>query len=1157
MTKTTIFKALACAALISLSASAGAVGSVRIAAHRGFWDCDAAKRTENSIGSLKAAQDNGFWGSEFDIHLTSDNEIVVHHDASIQGQSIHRNTYEFLKQYKLADGTSMPTLDEYLTQGEKFPETVLVIEFKKHSDINQENTLVDLTLKKLKEHGLYDPSRVMFISFSMNMCERIAKLAPEFTNQYLNGDIAPSVLHEKGINGIDYHYNEIYKHPEWVTEAHDLGMSVNVWTVNKEQDIRAMIGFGVDCITTNDPLLVRRLLGMEELRNNPPATEDPLADPKAVVVAGNARFTMLGDRLVRMEWAEDGKFEDRATLGIVNRKMPVPQYTVKKSGRKVTIRTSALTLTYTGEGKFDENNLSVTFTMADPSAKKGVRTVTWHPGMDDSGNLLGTTRTLDRNDGTTDRNIFDRGVASRDGWAIIDESDRHVFVPVESDWKNWVGTREPGERQDLYMFAYGHDYKAAVSDFVKIGGKIPLPPKYTLGYWWCRYWQYSDFEFVGLGKQMRSLSIPIDVMVLDMDWHETWTLTTKKDSPKDEFGQRVGWTGYTWQKKLFPNPSNCLQDLHNLGLKTTLNLHPASGIQPYEEPYDRFVKDYLSRTSDYDGPKGYIKEDGSKAPVPFRIDDQAWADAYFNSVIRPFERQGVDFWWLDWQQWKLSKYVPNLSNTFWLNYTFFNDMVRQSESEGIYARRPVIYHRWGGIGSHRYQIGFSGDTYATWKVLGYLPWFTATSSNVGYGYWGHDIGGHMQPKGVKSTDPELYTRWIQGGVFTPIFKTHSTKDRTMEKRFWVFPEHFDAMRDAIRLRYDLSPYIYNAARQTYDTGISMCRPMYYEYPENNEAYDYTEEFMFGDDILATVVCQPADSITSLASRTMWFPAGNDWYDVATGSMIKGGQVKTLRYTVNENPYYVKAGAIIPMAGPEITSLQEKSNILKVFVAPGDGESRASVYEDDGATQAYKTEYATTELSKVSDASFTRVTVAPRKGTYSGIDPNRQLQFAIAGVFAPESVTVNGIEIPYSRFAENDYRTGCTVPEWSYDGTNLTVMVYLPEKPAAEEVVVECRYNEYAQTHRELLSGKKGLMHRMMDLTPEVKIVFAQYVDSYMMLPDSFLALAQCSSFIREDPKNAGKYLEEINPENLIDDLSKYESIPDDFISKLKALTTLE
>ena len=248
----------------------------------------------------------------------------------------------------------------------------------------------------------------------------------------------------------------------------------------------------------------------------------------------------------------------------------------------------------------------------------------------------------------------------------------------------------------------------------------PLPPKYSLGYWWCRFWQYSDFEFVDLGKQIRSFGIPIDVMVLDMDWHETWSLR-RSNPPKDEFGQRIGWTGYTWNATLFPNPANHLQDLHDLGLKTTLNLHPASGIQPYEEPYDRFVKDYLSRTSDYDGPKGYIKEDGTKAPVPFRIDQEAWADAYFNSVIRPFERQGVDFWWLDWQQWRLSKYTEGLSNTFWLNYTFFNDIVRQSAHEGAYARRPMIYHRWGGIGSHRYQIGFSGDTQASWKVLSCLP----------------------------------------------------------------------------------------------------------------------------------------------------------------------------------------------------------------------------------------------------------------------------------------------------------------------------------------------------------------------------------------------------------------------------------------------------
>ncbi len=149
------------------------------------------------------------------------------------------------------------------------------------------------------------------------------------------------------------------------------------------------------------------------------AGDDPVADSKAVVVSGNARFTVLESRLVRMEWAADGKFEDRATLGVVNRKLPVPAYTVKKSGKKLTIRTSDLTLTYSGNDKFDENNLNVTFRMVDPAARKGFRTVTWHPGMDDSGNLLGTTRTLDGCDGAKTKEPYDKGVASRDGWAII------------------------------------------------------------------------------------------------------------------------------------------------------------------------------------------------------------------------------------------------------------------------------------------------------------------------------------------------------------------------------------------------------------------------------------------------------------------------------------------------------------------------------------------------------------------------------------------------------------------------------------------------------------------------------------------------------------------------------------------------------------------
>ena len=883
------------------------------------------------------------------------------------------------------------------------------------------------------------------------------------------------------------------------------------------------------------------------------AQYDPVASPGACVVYGNARFTVLTPRLIRMEWSADARFEDRATLGIVNRKLEVPEFDVRKSAGSVTVQTEYLTLKYRGNGKFSGDNLSITFR----TGRDGKEKVKWYPGADASGNLLGTARTLDRCDGETVIDPYDPGIISKDGWAVIDESGRHVFVPVDSDWKNWVESRDSTDRQDLYFFGYGHDYKAALGDFTKISGKIPLPPKYTFGYWWCRYWQYSDFELIDLARHFKDFNIPIDVMIIDMDWHETWSELKAATPPRtpggrpglDEFGETIGWTGYTWKKEFFPNPGNFLEELHRMDIKTSLNLHFCNGIQPYEEPYDRFVKDYLSRTSDYDGPEGYLREDGSKVPVPFRIDQIEWTDAYFNSVIRPLENMGVDFWWLDWQQWKDSHYTPGLSNTFWLNYAFFHDKIRQTESQGVYAPRPMIYHRWGGIGSHRYQVGFSGDTFATWKVLGYLPYFTATASNVCYGYWGHDIGGHQQPSGVHSTDPERYTRWLQSGVFTPIYKTHSTKDMSMEKRFWVFPDHFDAMRAAIRLRYDLTPYIYTAARQAYDTGISICRPLYYDWPEDDEAYVRTQEFMFGDDILATTVCEPADSVTGLAKRTMWFPEGSDWYDVSTGIMYKGGTEHELLYTINENPYFVKAGAVIPMAGAGISNLQGQDPELRLLVVPGTGESSTEVYEDDGSTQAYGTEYAFTRITRKSDAGSLELTVLPKEGFFKGMLDERKVSIMLDGFRVPEKVFVNGEEVPYSRFAEFDSEDGRTV--WGYDGDDLTATIYTATAPADETLTVKCLFDGSSELYQ---SGAKGLIRRMMALTPETKLMVEQYVMHGMQLPVEFLGIAQCGSYITEDPGKADEMLRNMDVRAMESKFGSYDRLPDTFKEKLAAQT---
>lgn len=871
------------------------------------------------------------------------------------------------------------------------------------------------------------------------------------------------------------------------------------------------------------------------------AQNDPVANPKAMVQSGHARFTVLTDRLVRMEWAEDGQFEDRASLAIVNRNLPVPEFKTSKSGGRLTIRTRALTLTYTGDGKFCEDNLKVTFKMATGGK---TRKVVWYPGADDSANLMGTLRTLDGCEGfsrpTGKSDEYEKGVVSRDGWAVVDESTREVFQIDDSRWGEWVAKRPEGDRQDLYIFAYGHDYKAAVRDYTLIAGQIPLPPKYVFGYWWSRYWQYSDFEFINLAKEIRSHGIPIDVMVVDMDWHDTFTLNRDgKKWMRDEFGERVGWTGYTWQKHLFPDPKKFLSDLHALNLKTSLNLHPASGIQPYEECYERFVADYTSRTSDYDGPKGYVYAEGDstiflrskpkyrqhtthhagdKCPVPFRISQKEWADAYFGSVIHPLQEQGVDFWWLDWQQWKTSEYVPGLSITFWLNRCFFDDR----KSDDIRADRPLIYHRWGGMGSHRYQIGFSGDAFDTWDVLAFLPYFTSTSSNVGYGYWGHDIGGHQYHRGDNPYKPETYTRWLQYGVFTPIFKTHCTKSALIERRVWTYaPEYSNPMREAIRLRYSLSPYIYTAARQAFDTGISICRPMYYDWPEDDRAYDMKEQYMFGDDILASVICSPVADSTGLAQRSVWLPGGQDWYDVAHGKLLKGGQVTQLSYTINENPWFVKAGAIVPMASETISSLQEKSSDLTVFVAPGDGRSEYTLYEDDNCSQAYGTEFACTRFSKSSDASHMELTVHPRQGSYAGMPDARDMKFVFEGVVPAASVCVNGREAEYGK-------------DWTYDGADLAIVLKVQAVSPDEATVVSIRYD--GSIDRAIVDGKKGLFRRMMSITPEVKDCF-NGIDPYKLISREFLKLAQCSSRITADPWKMAEFVADYDVERMAADFA--------------------
>ena len=236
---------MAAACLMTLAAAA----QTKIVAHRGYWDC--AGSAQNSITSLKLADKIGCYGSEFDVHLTKDGVIVVHHDQNVGKIDIQTSTYKALKKERLKNGEKIPTLEQYLDAGKDLS-CKLVLEIKRQMVQSHEDSLVRQCVDMVKSKGLTD--RIVWISFSGKACELLHQLLPDAHLQYLLGDWDPKTIKAKGLSGIDYEQKVLALHPEWIKECHDLGLVVNVWTVNDLNTINQFIKAGVDFITTNAPV---------------------------------------------------------------------------------------------------------------------------------------------------------------------------------------------------------------------------------------------------------------------------------------------------------------------------------------------------------------------------------------------------------------------------------------------------------------------------------------------------------------------------------------------------------------------------------------------------------------------------------------------------------------------------------------------------------------------------------------------------------------------------------------------------------------------------------------------------------------------------------------------------------------------------------------
>lgn len=633
------------------------------------------------------------------------------------------------------------------------------------------------------------------------------------------------------------------------------------------------------------------------------------ANENAIVKGEKYRFTVLTDRLIRLEYAEDGIFEDRPTQCVVNREFPVPEYTLINENGDVIIETECIRLTYHG-GKFTKNSLNITFR---GELSKYIWNV-YYFGQPNKTHFPGTVRTLDLTDGAVE---LPPGIVCDCGMTFIDDSkslaQTNDFVEVRK--KDIV---------DMYVFAYADNIKENLDAYYKLTGNVPLLPRFALGNWWSKYYKYTEQEYIDLMKRFESEEIPISVAVIDMDWH--------KVDIDNKYGS--GWTGYSWNTELFPKPERFLNTLHKMHIKTSLNLHPAEGISAHEDCYKKAAEDMGVDSSE-------------EKNIPFDIAEKKFVDVYFKDVLRPLEDMGVDFWWMDWQQGNTSK-TEGLDPLWMLNHFHYENARRN-------GKRGILFSRFSGYGSQRYPIGFSGDTVVSWESLDFQPYFTICAANVGYTWWSHDIGGHMW--GVR--DDELMNRWTQFGVFSPIMRLHSSNNEFNDREPWNFNyETHQSMKKFMRLRCQMMPYLYTMNYLTHSSGRPICEPMYYEHKEK-EAEKVKNQYYFGTELIVSPITHKKDDVTCMGCSEVYLPKG-EWFDFFNKYRYLGNRFIKAYRKDDEMPVFAKAGAIIPMSSAEVLP-DENPNTMIINVFPGNNNS-FTVYEDDNLTENYLNgKYAETKI----------------------------------------------------------------------------------------------------------------------------------------------------------------------------------------------------
>jgi alpha-glucosidase (family GH31 glycosyl hydrolase) len=625
-----------------------------------------------------------------------------------------------------------------------------------------------------------------------------------------------------------------------------------------------------------------------------------IANPKNIIQGKRYRFTILSDRLIRMEYNPKGIFLDNPTELVWFRNFPFNEFTSREDSTFIEIATKSFRLTYVKNKPFKGSRFN-------PMGNMRVELLNsekiWYYGHPEVRNIKAPGMSLD-----ADKKLkYQKSLFSFDGFSSIDDSNSQIMDEMGNLNDN------PDNHIDMYLFAYLNDFEGCLKDYYALTGSPAMVPRYALGNWWYQNKEYNDESLAELIEDFHYQEIPLSVLMLNSNWH------LNKYENKDKIK-----SGFTWNKDKIKAPFETINALHARGLNIGLSVDPTSGIYPYEEYYEKA--------------KQYLKHEGDGI-IPFNALNTRIIDVYLKLLIHPIDALGADFYFIDVDDPKKIKELFNL------NHYQFYDMYRN------YRKRPMILSRSAMVAPHRYPISYSGKTIVSWDTLKMLPFYTSSAANLGVSWWSHDIGGYH--KGIE--DDELYTRYVQFGTFCPILRFSADSGKYYKREPWLWNiKTYKIAQTYLKMRHQLIPYLYTEAYNYYKNGKPLIEPVYHKYPKIFDDLNFRNEYYLGSQLFVSPIVSKKELIMNRVIHKFFIPEGT-WYDFASGKKFPGNQNYVAFYKDQEYPVFAKSGSILVMGeNAELNNINPPKD-LEIHIFPGESNTY-KLYEDDGISDLYRKGY---------------------------------------------------------------------------------------------------------------------------------------------------------------------------------------------------------